>query len=395
MYHYYYDKYAVSMPPAMKQLGADASKRIADFLRAHPIGATSAVGAAGLGLGHMVGYKSGRAVQRFEDVWDAGNRVLNNKQASYADMSPYLAYAMYGDKTAAPIGSMLKTGFNAAKGLFKSGMNGVKNWANKGIAKETNFLKSQLTPDVLKEINRAGLSSGDVDRAVNLASKIRWGGKTALKGAAAGATGYYVGKGAGLWGNDSKDASYLYANPYWFSDKTAGVNAHAGDYDDGSDNVFIGGWKSKASSRKNPSALGIVSSGLLAGAADDLYTQRRAKGRGVIRSALGYLNAPVGALGGGLAGAALAPVTFGVSLPLGAAAGAAGQVALAGNESPYVHVLPTLGGAGIGAALGVGIGGSVGTTPVNSFNDTGAVIGGLAGAGLGGLAGYSLSRLMN
>lgn len=183
-----------------------------------------------------------------------------------------------------------------------------------------------------------------------------------------------------------KIASGTGFDPLAMVDKTAGS---------GEDSVFIGGWKSKDGSRKNPSALGIVSSGLLAGAADDLYTQRRAKGRGAVRSALGYLNAPIGALGGGLAGAALAPVTFGLSMPIGAAAGAAGQIAMAGNESPYVHILPTLGGAGIGAVLGAGIGGNVNTSPARGFNDTGAIIGGLAGAGLGGLGGYALSRLIN
>lgn len=183
-----------------------------------------------------------------------------------------------------------------------------------------------------------------------------------------------------------KIASGTGFDPLAMVDKTAG---------DGGDSVFIGGWKSKDGSRKNPSALGIVSSGLLAGAADALYTQRRAKGRGAVRAALGYLNAPMGALGGSIAGAALAPVTFGLSVPIGAAAGAAGQIAMAGNESPYVHVLPTLGGASIGAVLGAGIGGSVNTSPTRSFNDAGAVIGGLAGAGLGGLSGYALSRLMN
>ena len=169
------------------------------------------------------------------------------------------------------------------------------------------------------------------------------------------------------------------------------LNTVAGMYaNDKTAGVFIGGWQSKDGSKKYPSGLGIATSGLLAGAADDLYNKRRAEGRSALRSALGYLNGEMGAIAGGVAGIPLAPLTLGASIPIGAATGAAGQTALALNDSPWVHVLPTVGGAGLGALMGGMVGASM-----RPKDASGLAAGAAIGAGVGGIGGYALSRLMN
>lgn len=409
MYHYYYDKYAVSMPPAARQLGKDTVNRIADFLRAHPIGSASTVGAAGLGLGHLVGYKSGRAVQRFEDVWDAGTRVLNNKQASYTDMSPYLAYAMYGDKTAAPIGTMLKAGFNAIKGFGSKLAPQAKNMVNaaKGFGKEAGTLGKGAFGEA-KTLAKTGwnkMQPGMKNLGNNLKTGLKQFGNEA-KDVAMGNRGLVAqsallggaGAGLGMAGKsmfgDSR-AAYSFVNPYWFGDKTAGAGAYVGGYGKGSDNAF-------------PSALGLATAGPSASSADYVYRKRRAEGRGRLKAlansygnaALGTLNGAVtGGLGGALLGGGIGAAIGGpaggyVGAQLlgnlggfgGAMAGAPNQLSLASDNSPLVHLLPTLGGAGIGGLAGAIYGDRKGE---NQLAYTGL------GAGLGGLAGYGLSRLMN
>lgn len=167
-------------------------------------------------------------------------------------------------------------------------------------------------------------------------------------------------------------------------DKTADGSNSFSDY-------IIGGWKSR-SGAKRPSGIGIATSGLLAGATDDLYTRRRAEGRSAIRSALGYLNPAIGAVAGGVAGVPLAPLTFGASIPVGIATGATAQTALADSGSPFVHLIPTLGGIGAGALIGGTLGGLAGNKQFRA-EDVGA--GALIGAGVGGVGGYALSRLIN
>lgn len=231
-------------------------------------------------------------------------------------------------------------------------------------------------------------------------------GTGALLGAAAGlglgtAGGYNfnnIRANLGLMGKDtiaSSDTPWL--KPYLQDKLASSLQSSTESCEDKTaaslSDLFIGGWKSQDGT-KRPSGMGMATSGLLAGAADDVYERRRAKGRGALRSALGYLNAPMGAVAGGVAGAPLAPFTLGMSIPIGAATGAAAQTSLADSDSPYVHVLPTLGGAGIGALLGAGIGAGVNTRP-GKVNTEGAIGGGLIGAGVGGLGGYALSRLVN